>query len=301
MPKVQRALPTIGKDGTNHGLGMPAELALARPQMPKALVALTPLFILPATVPANAQQADQRHFHVTHDTYGCTNPRAALAITNHDDPRQQDPGWVAFVIADGHCAPITPRSPWRVVSMQGELAYMTYAGTTGLPGSFYLRASDLAELAPAPTAVPQSPVPINQPLPAYTPPPSYALPTPLAESQPTTLAAPQTSGTPAPRNDAARSGYINPPEAAVPPTASRLAPAKPFPERQATPHPVVRKQPRPTPQAVSAPVYASTAGGDGFLAGAALAAFIMLACGLKWMGRAAAKYADAAPKQEPRT
>ena len=100
-------------------------------------------------------QTTQTLFHVSRNTYGCANPRATLALTNPVEPRRTDPGWVAFVVNDGHCAPITPRSPWRLVSRQGDLAYMTYAGTTGLPGSFYLKSDELVEMPVA--AEPTSP------------------------------------------------------------------------------------------------------------------------------------------------
>ncbi len=247
--------------------------------------------VLSATLAAGAQQADQRFFHVTHDTYGCTNPRATLAITNHDDPRQRDPGWVAFVIADGHCAPITPRSPWRVVSMQGELAYMTYAGATGLPGSFYLRTSDLAELAP-----------VAAPLPAYTPPPAYSAPESLPEPQATVPSAPSPSASPPPRRDAVTSGYINPPEAAPPaasyPRVPPPVPVKPAQERPAVPQPVVREQPHSAAQAATVSISARDMD-DGRLAGAALAAFIVLACGFKWMRTNLAKPADGGARRKP--
>ena len=89
-------------------------------------------------------------FHVSHDTYACQNPRATLALTNPAEPRRTDPGWVAYVVNDGHCAPVTPRSPWNLVSRDGELAYISYAGTTGLPGSFYFKNTDLVQLPCSP-------------------------------------------------------------------------------------------------------------------------------------------------------
>lgn len=123
-----------------------------------------------------AAQSTPTLFHVTHDTFGCINPRATTAITNRADPRQTDPGWVNFVIADGQCAPITPKSTWRLVFHQGVLAYMTYAGTTGLPGSFYIKTDQLVEIAPVPSL---SPAQLAQttntaPVVSRTPEPSFA-------------------------------------------------------------------------------------------------------------------------------
>ena len=121
------------------------------------LALVLPLSAVPWAA-GRAQQPVDHLYHVRYDTYGCVNPRAALAITNEQDPRHDDPGWVEFVVNDGHCTPITPQSPWRMVSHQGELALMSYAGTTGPPGSFYMRFDQLAELAPSiPFAAPANP------------------------------------------------------------------------------------------------------------------------------------------------
>ena len=232
-------------------------------RMRKNLAVLAPLFASVAAIPASAQQAGRRLFHVTHDTYGCVNPLATLAITNPDDPRQRDPGWVAFVIADGHCAPITPRSPWRVESVQGDLAYMTYAGTTGLPGSFYLRLSDLVELtpppdsAPTPSPAPQLPAAINQPMTTYTPPPVNPALGAVLEPQ-SDWVTPGSAQPPA--NYASSRGYINPPGTAPPPAVPRTVqtPSKPVTRLQEPPL-LVREQPHVVQQSAS-PMYVSVEG-----------------------------------------
>ncbi len=184
-------------------------------------------------------QTTQTLFHVSRNTYGCANPRATLALTNPVEPRRTDPGWVAFVVNDGHCAPITPRSPWRLVSRQGDLAYMTYAGTTGLPGSFYLKSDELVEMPVA--AEPTSPS-IVQPLPSPVQPsaepfsrstspsspyvpvdpgqaplPSVALPAPV-------ILKPDRSTT---SRGTVTSGYIDPPEARTRPTLPAAAAPEP--------------------------------------------------------------------------
>ena len=134
--------------------------------------------------------ATESLYHVQHNTYGCHNPRAALALTNPAEVRRSDPGWVNYVVNDGQCAPITPNSPWRMERLQGDLAVMSYAGTTGLPGTYYLRASDLSApvvttvAAPLPSAAQDGPSNFQSglpPTPAYTP----ALPTtPMHEPSP---------------------------------------------------------------------------------------------------------------------
>jgi hypothetical protein len=125
------------------------------------------LAIVTACVGAASAQPAQPLYRVTRDTYGCANPRATAALTNPQEPRRGDPGWVNFVITDGHCAPITPRSQWRLVFREGNLAYMTYAGTTGLPGSFYLSSDELVEIGtPPPSATPsqlRAPEELNRP------------------------------------------------------------------------------------------------------------------------------------------
>ena len=86
--------------------------------------------------------------------------------------------------------PITPRSPWRLVFRQGDLAYMTYAGTTGLPGSYYLRSDELVE---TPTAAAERIGPTTPP---------------VTGVQPQLLQPPQTAVNPA----LGTGGYINVPQ-----------------------------------------------------------------------------------------
>ncbi len=41
--------------------------------------------------------------HTSTDVLACANPRAVRALNNKADPRQNDPGWIAFVKKDGEC------------------------------------------------------------------------------------------------------------------------------------------------------------------------------------------------------
>ena len=262
---------TRGVDGLRDPSPMPGS---PRADVPVARAALLALLVVGAT---HAQPADQRLFHVLRDTYGCSNPRATLALTNRSDPRLQDPGWVAFVVADGHCAPITPRSPWRLLSLSGELSFMAYAGTTGLPGSFYLRTAELVELPPAPGAPPAvSSQPVTEP--ASPPPPRGTAPAAVEGPTATSPPAAPSSASPS-RAAAGPNGYANPPEAMSPPPGPRRAPAPVAPpsDRRAAARSAAHEQSRPNPVAASSQGSGDVPGGDGRKAGAALAGLIMLA------------------------
>ena len=186
--------------------------------------------------PVHAQPV-QRLFHVTHDTYGCANPRATMALANQADPRRSDPGWVAFVVNDGHCAPITPRSPWRLVSRAGELSYMAYAGTTGLPGSFYVKADELVEMDAPPSA--QLPPPqVAAAAPSTQAPPSS--PPRDADIEPPAVTTPQPATRPTQRGDRTQArppvanGYIDAPEARLPQARPVQLPAVDLPSSEAS-------------------------------------------------------------------
>lgn len=168
-------------------------------------------------------------FRVTHDTFGCANPRATGALTNRADPRQSDPEWVAFVVSDGHCVNITPRSLWRLVFKEGDVAFMTYAGTTAGPGSFYIRLDELSapvldQSAGIGSALPkpelQSPLPdVAQVRPTVT---ATPLPSPAPSPSPSPSAVPEvqlpTQPTPKPKAPVvARTG---PPSVVVPSPAA---------------------------------------------------------------------------------
>jgi hypothetical protein len=227
-----------------------------------------------AVVPMALAQPQPTLFHVAHDTYGCVSPRATSAITNTADPRHSDPGWVRFVTTDGGCAPITPRSQWRLVFRQGDLAYVTYAGTTGLPGSYYLRADELVEIAAtATTGIGGQSIPgaTTRQQPSQGPQTAQGVPSPTGGyyASPDTRPAPPATGSPeipptghgepgsmSPPLDRrsgsrapASSGYIDPPEARLP-TSPRS------PETTRTPAPLpepTSSMPAATPQTSGGP------------------------------------------------
>jgi hypothetical protein len=79
-------------------------------------------------------------YHVGDTTYGCADPYATRVLTNPDRP---DAATIKSTIARGRCVSITPKSPWRFISRDNDVALMEYAGDTGQPGSYYMRADQL--------------------------------------------------------------------------------------------------------------------------------------------------------------
>ncbi len=168
----------------------------------------------PVTAPSSYQPpAPETLYHVQNNTYGCQNPRATLALTNPLETRRSDPGWVSYVVNDGTCAPITPNSPWRLIRHEGDLVLMSYAGTTGRPGTFYLRESELA--APVAVVLPPPAYPAGQ---SINPAPAVIEPSPpVIDTAPYSGAAPP-SQYPAPSN-----GFTSRPD------TSRIEPAAALP------------------------------------------------------------------------
>jgi hypothetical protein len=76
-------------------------------------------------------------YHLRDSSYGCADPTATRALANPDETRRGSPAWVNATVRNGNCVAVTPRSPWRVVSLDGDVALMAYAGDIGPPGSYY--------------------------------------------------------------------------------------------------------------------------------------------------------------------
>ncbi|MBF0886937.1 MULTISPECIES: restriction endonuclease [Gluconobacter] len=78
-------------------------------------------------------------FHPAGQSYACVNPRATRALANHTDPRQNDPGWVHFVITDGRCFQVDPSEKWEQISQEnGLLLLRRDPPRTGMPPLFFL-------------------------------------------------------------------------------------------------------------------------------------------------------------------
>ena len=79
-------------------------------------------------------------FHAVDTTYGCADPYATRTLTGPDRPSAAT---VRTTFSRGRCVTITPKSPWRLISRDNDVALMEYAGDVGQPGSYYLRVDQL--------------------------------------------------------------------------------------------------------------------------------------------------------------
>ncbi len=132
----------------------------------------TPL--APASPTAGASDAGEGALlHTTGTAYACANPRATRAINNTADPRQADPGWVAFVKKDGNCFNVSSDQGWERISEEGGLLLLRRVPPTAGEPPLFFRPGDIA--APAQAATPEvTTVPLASALPAPSPPPPDA-------------------------------------------------------------------------------------------------------------------------------
>jgi hypothetical protein len=94
---------------------------------------------------AQAQDSGPGIYHVQASTAACVNPTVTHALTNPANKRLSNPAWVKAAYQDGHCVTVTPASPWKLNARDGDLALMSYAGTTGAPGSYWFLAAVLVD------------------------------------------------------------------------------------------------------------------------------------------------------------
>jgi restriction system protein len=94
---------------------------------------------------AAGQETSKTYYHVEQVTTGCQNPAATRLLTNPDQTAQADARRLRSIRSSGHCVTITPRSQWSFLWRENDMAMMSYAGTTGRPGSYYLRIDDLVD------------------------------------------------------------------------------------------------------------------------------------------------------------
>ncbi len=98
--------------------------------------------------------------HMKSQVYGCEKALSARALNNQADPRQNDPHWIAYVMGYGQCVRITTQSPWAVIgSDQDGVTLVSYRGSVGRPGSFYVPTSALDFSAPV--TPPQDATPVT--------------------------------------------------------------------------------------------------------------------------------------------
>ena len=114
-----------------------------------AAIALSLLSAL--AFPASAQTL----YRARTPTIGCVSQRAAAALSSND-PRMGDPGWVNYVMNDGQCVQVTPRSEWSLIARSGTVSLMQNV-VPGSSAQFYIpRAAMVAlgEQTPRPTTSP---------------------------------------------------------------------------------------------------------------------------------------------------
>ena len=114
-------------------------MRLARPVVTILLLA----FALAA--PGMARADDTPLYHVTEATVGCADAVSVRTLTNQNDVRRNNPAVYKSTFDAGRCVSVTPKSPWRFVSRDNDVAMMDYAGTVGPPGSYYFSVAQLVD------------------------------------------------------------------------------------------------------------------------------------------------------------
>jgi hypothetical protein len=109
------------------------------------VAALLLLIGLGVSVPGKADDAPL--FHVKEATVACADAISVRNLTNPSEPRRSDAAWYKSTFESGRCVSVTPKSPWRFVSRENDVAMMDYAGTVGPPGSYYFLVAQLADPA----------------------------------------------------------------------------------------------------------------------------------------------------------
>jgi restriction system protein len=66
-------------------------------------------------------------------------------LTNPDETSQADSRRLRSIRSSARCVTITPRSQWTFLWQENDVAMMSYSGTVGRPGSYYLRVDDLVD------------------------------------------------------------------------------------------------------------------------------------------------------------
>jgi len=104
--------------------------------------------VLALVLSAGVARADDNTaplYHVQQETFGCANPSYTRTLTNPQESRRNNRRWVRNAMNEGRCVTVTPRSPWKLVSLEGDVALMSYAGGSGPPGAYYLSVADVVD------------------------------------------------------------------------------------------------------------------------------------------------------------
>jgi hypothetical protein len=104
------------------------------------------LLVLAQAWPA-VSRADDVLFHVSEATVACADETSVRSLTDPNETRRNNQAWYKSTFDSGRCVSVTPKSPWRFVSRDNDVAMMDYAGTVGPPGSYYFNATELVDPA----------------------------------------------------------------------------------------------------------------------------------------------------------
>lgn len=97
-----------------------------------------------------AAAAQETFLRTSRPTPACTSPRATTALNNPTEPRRSDPGWIAFVVADGGCTNLDAGDRVSLVGPSGDLSQVEYPARSG--ARRYVASSALVPDASPPAA-----------------------------------------------------------------------------------------------------------------------------------------------------
>ncbi len=157
----------------------------------RTLLAVLVAFAVPASAIARIAGTNSTPTHVTgnrapppatitlsrvsHETFGCVDPKSAVVINDPRNPRARDPVWIEFMMTRGQCAKVTPFEAWRVVGRQTGLVRLSPAKNTADTVALFVPAADIAaafiELPPGARPAPPPPIarPVAPPMPPARP------------------------------------------------------------------------------------------------------------------------------------
>jgi hypothetical protein len=134
---------------------------------------------------AAAQETPPVLYHVQNDTVGCANPSFTRLLTAAREARRKNPTWRRETMERGRCVAVTPRSPWKLVLLEGDVALMSHAGADGPPGAYYLRVAQVIDAeGHHPGETPAAPAPFAGPVAPQAAAPTEAVPEPAATPTP---------------------------------------------------------------------------------------------------------------------
>jgi hypothetical protein len=102
-------------------------------------------FLVAILALAGPAEAGDTLYHVTEATVACADAVSVRTLTSPGENRPANQAAYKSTFDGGRCVSVTPKSPWRFVSRDNDVAMMDYAGTVGPPGSYYFSAAQLVD------------------------------------------------------------------------------------------------------------------------------------------------------------